>query len=144
MFRINLWLKKDKFYSKVYLKFIYRFVNLKRYIILILNPTFLWRKSLFSDYYALLLLKILAHRSRSIIFHSPINNVHHLAVKPKMEKLLLMKIGDGSIMSEDIKIVLQEFNGIKISVLMGQHAQKIAQLMVFPNKIGATPMEPVW
>lgn len=87
------------------------------------------------------LLKILEHRSRSIIFLSPINNAQDPAARPRMDKSLLMKIGDGFIMSEDIKIALLVFNGIKISVPMGQHALEIALLMVFHNKIGTILME---
>ncbi len=52
-----------------------------------------------------------------------------------------MKIGDGSIMLEDIAIASQELSGIKITVPTLPLAPKIVQLMEFQEKTGPTPME---
>jgi hypothetical protein len=83
----------------------------------------------------------LEHKSNNIIFASHFNNARSQAARLKMAKLLLMKIGDGFTMSEDTLIALLEYNGIEIYAQMGQHAQKIVQLMVFHSKIGAILME---
>jgi hypothetical protein len=78
----------------------------------------------------------LEHRKENTIFQWDIQSALLLVALASKEKLLSMKIGGGSIMLVDIKIVLQELNGIETSVQIQLVAQEIVLLMESLLKIG--------